>query len=614
MRSKLALVCGLLLVLLLALRVLEVPAELSAQSMQARALQLIAERHKVENPIIVHTAEDVVPSTGTTLFKFQAVQKGVPNGPQYAVVLDATGAVVDLARLRAREGKQFFAPKEVTVDVKAMGPVAAPAASISIDPTTNDLTLNPGDTASEVVTVTVPSDAGVSTVDVYFLADATASMGPVLAAVKSGANTILSALNALGLDMAFGVGFYRDFPGAPSDAFEHQLNPTTNTSDVTTAINAWTASGGGDGSEGQLFALDQLAEPPGGSIGWRSGSKRIIVWFGDAPGHVPVCQAISGLGFDITEASVTTDLVAEGISVVAISTTTSFPAGLDDDPASSAGNYNPTCTINGTSGQATRIATATGGDHKIGIDPNDIVNTIIDLVRTAATTINNLSLVPSGATAPFISAISPAAGYGPLAGDEDHTLQFEVDFKGVKPCTDETQVFKGTLDAVADGVVVARKRVTITVPPCEPKEIYSYNVKFVCGVQKDCQCDETVVRPGLYATDINVHNFKDTKVKIEKYVLPVVLVGSPIGRESRFVERKAADRIVLPPNTATMDDCYRIRELLFGGPPSQPLPLTIGFLEIVSSEELSVTAVYTATDAQSHSVSIDVEQIEGKLK
>jgi hypothetical protein len=72
--------------------------------------------------------------------------------------------------------------------------------------------------------------------------------------------------------------------------------------------------------------------------------------------------------------------------------------------------------------------------------------------------------------------------------------------------------------------------------------------------------------------------------------------------------------MVLPPNSATMDDCCRIIEMLLDSVPSAKLPLNIGFLEILSTMELKVTAVYTATDLESHSISIDVEQIESKLK
>jgi hypothetical protein len=595
------------------------------KSLEARALKIIAEREKVTNLSIARSAEDTVPSTGTKLYMFSAIRKDEPNSPPYTVVLDESGEVVDPESLGKREGVTLFA-RGVPLDVEKVLPLASPAASITISPTDNDLTLNAGDSLDEVVTVTVPKDTGVSQVDVYFLADTTGSMSGILAAIQTDANSILTALAGLGLDMAFGVGNYKDFPIGVLNpfAFQHQLSPTTVVMDVTTNINAWSATGGSDGSEGQLFALDQLAEPAGGTIGWRAGSKRIILWFGDAPGHDSVCAAISGAVSDITEASATAKLVAEQISVIAISTTTGFLNALDDDPTASASDYPPTCAIGGTAGQATRIATATGGTHQMGVDVTNIVNTIILLISTAATQINNLSLVATGGTAPFVVSISPAGGYGPLAGNIDHVLPFKVVFRGILPCSEEPQVFTGTLDAIADGVVVARKRVRVTVPACE--ELFSYSVKFICGVEGERGGDgdddddherkhqEGVVSPGTYATEINIHNFNETEVQVEKYVLPVVLQGEPIGREPKFVERMAKDHIVLPPNTATMDDCYRIGELLFGSPPPSPMPLMIGFLEIVSRRELSITAVYTATDLRSRSVSIDVEQIQGKRK
>jgi hypothetical protein len=578
------------------------------KALEARVLEIVTERDKVEDLIIVSSAKDMVPSTETSLFKFLTVKKEDPNGPHYMVVLDETEAVVDLEALSEREGVEFFALPEFVVELP---PLKVPEEPIAVDPTVNDLVLKEGDTFDEVVTVTVPKDTTVPKADVYFLADTTYSMHSIIEAVKAGADAILGALSGLGLDMAFGVGNYKDFPHDPY-AFQHQLNPTTVVGDVTTAINAWSANGGRDGSEGQLYALDQLAEPPSGTIGWRPDSKRIIVWFGDYPGHDPVCSAISGLAYNITEASATTKLVAENISVIAISTITGAAAGLDDDPTLRAGDYSGICTIGGTPNQATRIATATGGVHETGIDAGNIAATIIELVESIVTKINNLNLVPSGGTAPFVTSISPARGHGPLPGDESHVLPFDVRFTGVVPCGFEDQVFTGTLDVVADGVVVATKTVTITVPRCT--DIYSYSVKFVCGVQENGKRRATTVRPGKYATEVNIHNYNENEVRIRKYVLPLVLGGKPIGREPRFVDRKAEDRIVLPPDTATMDDCYRIAELLYGDELPAALPLMIGYLEIVSLGELNVDVVYTATDLCTRTVSIDVERVEGKLK
>jgi len=120
------------------------------------------------------------------------------------------------------------------------------------------------------------------------------------------------------------------------------------------------------------------------------------------------------------------------------------------------------------------------------------------------------------------------------------------------------------------------------------------------------------VVPGVYATEINIHNPQHTYAEIEKRVLPLVLAGAARGREPRQVQATARDFIALPPDSATMDDCCRLGELLFGSPPQVRQPLSLGFLEIVSTAELAVTAVYTATDLEGRSVSLDVEQIQGR--
>lgn len=138
-------------------------------------------------------------------------------------------------------------------------------------------------------------------------------------------------------------------------------------------------------------------------------------------------------------------------------------------------------------------------------------------------------------------------------------------------------------------------------------------MKFVCGTQSDCDCDCAPLRPGSYATEINIYNHNDKQATIRKRVVPVVLAGAPAGREPHVVPSRAEDKIALPPYSATMDDCCRIAELLLGAAAQGPAPLTIGFLEIVSPVELSVTAVYTATGSNGKNVSIDVEQIEAKI-
>lgn len=588
-------------------------AKRPSEPLEAKALQLLSRRAGGRELTLAAVDRSVVPSTGKTLSRFQAFPKGDPNGEHFVAVLDERGEEVDLETLSESDRKAVFAPPKWVLDPKDLEPPPSPP-GIKIDPLYNDLVLEPDDSLHEVITVTVPKNAGAAKADIYFLADTTNSMSTPLSNVQSGANAMLSALQ--GFDVAFGVGNYRDFPvPAPNSyAFQHQQSLTQTVADVVNAINDWKAGEGSDGDEGQFYALDQLAQPPGGTVGWRAGAKRIIVWFGDAPGHDPVCKGISGLLYDITEASVTQKLADEKITVIAISVTGGTdPNGLDGDPKQLfyTDDYVGACAIGGTAGQASRIASNTGGVHETGIDPTKVVNTIIDLVKKELGEIKNVKLVPTGDTKPFVVSISPAAGYGPLKGDQEHVLFFDVDFKGVKRCSDEEQVFKGTLDVVADGVVVAQKPVRIVVPPCR---LYSYSVKFVCGVQEDCKCEDSPVRPGVYATEINLYNDGDREASIEKTVVPIVFAGAAIGREPGVARRRAHDSIVLPPRSATMDDNRRLGELLFGGPPAAPMPLTLGFLEIVSREPLQVVAVYTVTGLQGGPVSIEVETIEPRLK
>jgi hypothetical protein len=256
-------------------------------------------------------------------------------------------------------------------------------------------------------------------------------------------------------------------------------------------------------------------------------------------------------------------------------------------------------------------------ENVLVLNPGETVSESIVVTIPPGPPIQNVKLVATGGTALFVTSITPA-GSGPLAPNQPHTLTFVVVFTGSVPCKNEPQMFSGTLDVVVTfgstpagtgrDAVVARKPVRITVPECEA--LFSYSVKFVCGIQEECPCACVPVRPGAYATEINIYNYHPTEVRIRKHVVPIVFAGTVLGREPQFAQAKAQDKITLPPRTATMDDCCRIEGLLVGGtPPGATLPLTIGFLEIVANRELVVSAVYTASDPKNGSLSIDVEEV-----
>jgi hypothetical protein len=299
--------------------------------------------------------------------------------------------------------------------------VSMAAADPGITPDTVERLIYPGESAVVDKTVTTPEIPPKP--DIYFLADTTGSMEGAIANVQANAAAILAAVGGVTTDPQFGAGDYKDFPSDPY-AFNNAA-PIANDggAGALAAIGAWAAGGGGDGPEGQFFALDQLAE---GVANWRADSTKIVVWFGDWPAHDPVCAAISGLSYDITEASLTAKLVAAEIRVIAISTTTGLPLGLDEDPTPYSLDYAGICaTIDGSAGQASRIAAATGGVALVNVPPEEVTNAILeglqnlpaetamvsDCAAPVSTTFDPASqIVISGEDASFLETISVVAG------------------------------------------------------------------------------------------------------------------------------------------------------------------------------------------------------------
>lgn len=521
--------------------------------------------------------------------------RDVPNAAA-SVVVDASGAVQPLRRFEALYGRDFFAAELVD---ERPEPVPPPE-PVTINPPTNTWTLPECVTEQETVTVHVPKSHVPPKADVYLLADTTLSMTPAINAVRNGISAILGSIGSMGFDIGWGVGNYKDFPapGLSAYAFQHQLAPTTDLAAVATAVSTWSVSGGSDIPEGQLYALEQIA---GSATGWRPDSKRILVWFGDAPGHDPVCKAISGAAADVTEVTATAALVGAEVTVVAVSTDTGTTGALDGDPTAFVTDYG-VCTVGGSPRQATRITDATHGSHTTGVNATEIVDTLASLIATAVRGINHLVLKPTGAIAPFVTAIAPAS-FDALAGDTDHTLPFEVTWTGTAKCADEDQVFKGSLDVIADGAVVATKPVSITVPACR----WHHSVEMVCGSQDDAErrdACQTVV-DGRYATAVTIYNPTTCVVTLVKYFAPLVLHGKPVGREPRTVKARPFEKLQLKPGEATLEDCCTLQEAVgpLGG------QLLLGVLDVVADHALEVTVTHTANASAEAAPSINARTI-----
>lgn len=323
------------------------------------------------------------------------------------------------------------------IEFLSFGVSEANAASITPGSYTSSLAEGQSITVQRTVTIDSSGPAA-NLVDVFFLADNTGSMGGAIRTVRDNAQLILDALAGAdsrfaGIDVAFGVGYYRGDPrefGSASDAatraYGLQQPITASISDVRAAIDGWRASGGGDGPEANFFALHQVASSGGptdgvGSTdrgfetgydtGWRPNAARVIVWFGDYRSHTT--------SVDLDE--VIKALTQNNVTVAAINTR-----------AESSG-------INAYS-QASDIAEATDGTLTNRVSGTDrTIDAILNAVEAATATVD-LTLQTSGDTSGLTIGFSCASPEGcedvlpgesrifdmTITGDTLGTYEYEV--------------------------------------------------------------------------------------------------------------------------------------------------------------------------------------------
>lgn len=169
-------------------------------------------------------------------------------------------------------------------------------------------------------------------------------------------------------------------------------------------------------------------------------------------------------------------------------------------------------------------------------------------------------------------------------------------------------------------------------PDAQPGQIppgwyWSYGVKFVCGTQPWTVAGtigEPIVKPGNYATEVNLHNpFYTGPAPVFKKVVTLVDYNNGaffVAREPQTAGPSQFYNVVLEPDWATMDDCNAIYQMAHpGATPPSPMALFVGYFVILSTQKynLDVTAVYTANDSYDPampptSASIDVETINPK--
>lgn len=296
------------------------------------------------------------------------------------------------------------------------------AVADTIAPASFTTTLAVGESITLDKTVTVSPAVTTSQVDIFFLADTTGSMGTAIDSVTTAASGLLASTAGFG-NVQWAVGEYKD----TGDEFVYRLNQqfTPVQSAVQAGLNEWIASGGGDLPEANLFGLQQAAGED-----WRDGSTKILVWFGDAPGHDPSGGA--------TEASATAALVGEGIHVEAINVG-SDNTGIDEGD------------------QATRIADATGGTLINGVDQAEVATAIGEAIESAVTAYSTVCIDTSDAPS-GVDVVASACQTGSFTRDTERTFDFTVTLTGLVDGNYSFQTF-----ATVDGGRVATESDTLVV-------------------------------------------------------------------------------------------------------------------------------------------------------
>ncbi|KAI9202890.1 uncharacterized protein BJ171DRAFT_163291 [Polychytrium aggregatum] len=120
-----------------------------------------------------------------------------------------------------------------------------------------------------------------SLLDLLFLLDCTASMGPYIAKATESINTIVETIaNAEQSDVIVGLISYRDHP--PQDlSYVTRCYPfTSSIPEMKTHLAMQRPQGGGDGPEAVTAALNDALK-----MNWRPNSTKVLVLIADAPPH-----------------------------------------------------------------------------------------------------------------------------------------------------------------------------------------------------------------------------------------------------------------------------------------------------------------------------------------
>ncbi|GAA3943205.1 hypothetical protein Aau02nite_49290 [Amorphoplanes auranticolor] len=254
--------------------------------------------------------------------------------------------------------------------------------------------------------------------DLIFVVDTTGSMGGTIDAVKNRVNAVADRLAAGTSSYRIAVVSYRDQPGHTGDPSDYpsRLDQefTADAAAVKAAVGNLSADGGGDYPESAFSGLDTAIKQP-----WRSGVKKQVIVFTDAPAHNP--EPVSGL--------TAADIVAKALAV---------------DPA-------VVNVVGNTDAALAEVAAGTGGKVLAAVDGEDVSTAIDEIVETSLATpyasIGDSYNAAVGKPVRF----DGAGSFDPAGGTL--TYVWDADSDGTPDATTSTPSYTHTYAAPYEGLV-----------------------------------------------------------------------------------------------------------------------------------------------------------------
>jgi hypothetical protein len=289
--------------------------------------------------------------------------------------------------------------------------------------------------------------AALPSADIVLAIDTTGSMLDSIAQARAEAIALVDGIQAIIRDAAFAVVDFRDVFDGPNEYLVRQPM-TTSAMAVHDAIGAMTAVGGGDEPEAYNLVFHNSYSPAvGGEIGWRNGTRKLVVVIGDAPPH-------DARGAGITECPLTDSRDPHGFN------TALELAGM------AAAERTLLMVLSGGSEhllpcyQALARRAFSGGQAVVA--GSDLSGQIVGLVRAAFALVNEVHLevvaaTPPPANASWVSFTPPALERVTAPADYDFTEIIHV------PHDAPAGTYSFDVVAKADGVDFGHQRFDVIV-------------------------------------------------------------------------------------------------------------------------------------------------------